>query len=71
MSKPYTCPRCGEPCASEQWSLDHCKPSRIAKRTGYRRDSKRHRAARYKLTQAHRSAIAAAGARARHEAMEG
>lgn len=55
------CGRCGEECASERWARDHCKPSRIALRTGYRTDSKRHRAARYKLPAKRRKEIAAMG----------
>ena len=55
-----TCPRCGEACASERWARDHCKPSRILMRTGYRHDRVRHRAARYKLPASRRRAIARA-----------
>lgn len=65
------CPRCGEPCVSETWAKDHCKPSRIAKRTGYRTDSKRHRAARYKVPKQERIAIASMGAYAQHAAEKG
>jgi hypothetical protein len=61
MAKKTRCARCGEECASERWARDHCKPSRIALRTGYRTDSKRHRAARYKLPAKRRQEIASLG----------
>jgi len=59
------CPRCGTPCASEQGARRHCSPARLARRTGYRTDSLRHREARFRVPAAVRRAVARLGAEAR------
>jgi hypothetical protein len=63
--KKIRCPRCGAECASERWASAHCKPSRKASRTGYRRDSARHKEARKKVPPKLRKKIAKMGAAAR------
>jgi hypothetical protein len=61
MARRVRCYRCGELCASERWAKDHCKPSRVAGRTGYRADSEAHRVARMKIPARRRRAIAKKG----------
>ncbi len=58
------CARCGAHCASEAWASAHCKPSRVALRTGYRTDSERHVEARKKVPARRRRAIALLGGEA-------
>jgi hypothetical protein len=57
----FACATCNKVVSSEAYARRHCDPSRVAKRTGYRTDPDRHKAAREKVPPKRRAAIAAAG----------